>query len=275
MMKRFARQSGQALLIVLLVMAVGLTIALSIVSRSVTDIRISQGEEESARAFSAAEAGIEESLRAGSAISPDLEGISIQVTETERGGGDSFVFDSTIDEGDTQTVWLVPHDSDGNLVLSPYYTEGTIDVCWQETDPETALEAAIFYQDPAGNYKVARGAYDDQASSRGEGFDSPDSDQCSILDRKKELNLAGFGITPSVDTLIALRLRPLYNQAEVGVEGAGGDGGLIPTQEKCFESTATTENGVTRKVRQCQSFPAPPAIFDYVLFSGTDIDTAP
>ncbi|MBU3957074.1 hypothetical protein KKI19_02265 [Patescibacteria group bacterium] len=43
--------SGQALLIILLVMAVALTIGLSVVSRSITDIRISQEQEQSARAF--------------------------------------------------------------------------------------------------------------------------------------------------------------------------------------------------------------------------------
>ena len=53
---------GQALIIILLVMAVGLTMGLAVVSRSVTDIRISQQEEESARAFSAAEAGIRQQL---------------------------------------------------------------------------------------------------------------------------------------------------------------------------------------------------------------------
>lgn len=58
-------QSGQALLLVLLSMAVVLTIVLSILSRSVTDIAVTSRDEEALRAFSAAEAGVEQALVAG------------------------------------------------------------------------------------------------------------------------------------------------------------------------------------------------------------------
>jgi len=59
------KESGQALLIVLLGMAVILTLVLSIVSRSVTDISLTKKDEESLRAFSAAEAGVEQLLVGG------------------------------------------------------------------------------------------------------------------------------------------------------------------------------------------------------------------
>src|SRR3989344_3666431 len=66
MMKVMTQQqsSGQAVLLVLLVAAVALGLGLSIISQSTTDIRISQQEQESARAFNAAEAGIETALKA-------------------------------------------------------------------------------------------------------------------------------------------------------------------------------------------------------------------
>lgn len=54
---------GQAALIVTLVVIVGLTVAVAVISRSVTDVGISTQEEERARSFSAAEAGIEDALR--------------------------------------------------------------------------------------------------------------------------------------------------------------------------------------------------------------------
>ena len=66
MFKLPMRESGQALLIVVLSLAVVLTVVLSILARSVTDIKLSTGSEESLRAFSAAEAGIERALIAGS-----------------------------------------------------------------------------------------------------------------------------------------------------------------------------------------------------------------
>ena len=57
--KRLQNQSGQALLLVLLSMAVILTVVLSILSRSILDVAVTTGEEEALRAFSAAEAGMQ------------------------------------------------------------------------------------------------------------------------------------------------------------------------------------------------------------------------
>ena len=52
-------QKGQILLLVVLVMTIALTIGLSLATRTITDIRTTTEEENSQRAFSAAEAGIE------------------------------------------------------------------------------------------------------------------------------------------------------------------------------------------------------------------------
>jgi Tfp pilus assembly protein PilX len=272
--------SGQALLIVLLVMAVGLTIALSIVSRSVTDIRISQEEEESARAFSAAEAGIEESLRAGSATEVTLEGITARVTETGRGAGTSFVFEEPVDENEIQTIWLVGHDSDGNFDTGTTYDGDQIWLYWGNegsgtgdgncsSNPVPALEAAVIYDN--GGFKLSRYAFDP---------DGTRATDCNRFDSSIEVGSFSLGgndfnyrktINLPSGTKYALRLRLLYNEEPhlLGVQAIGS--GSLPAQGKCYESTATAPSGVTRKVRQCQSFPAPAATFDYVLFSGSDL----
>lgn len=57
------KRPGQIALIVILVVVVGLTVAVSVLSRSVTTVSISTKEQEKARSFSAAEAGIEDALR--------------------------------------------------------------------------------------------------------------------------------------------------------------------------------------------------------------------
>src|SRR3990167_5301279 len=54
---------GQIILILVLITVVGLTIALSLVSRTISDIRITSQIEQSSKAFSAAEAGVETALR--------------------------------------------------------------------------------------------------------------------------------------------------------------------------------------------------------------------
>ncbi|MFH0863897.1 MAG: PilX N-terminal domain-containing pilus assembly protein, partial [Candidatus Gottesmanbacteria bacterium] len=63
MKNNIGKQNGQILLIVLLVMVVGLTMGLSLATRSATDVKISSQLEHSSRAFAAAEAGIEAALK--------------------------------------------------------------------------------------------------------------------------------------------------------------------------------------------------------------------
>ena len=57
------KEKGQIILILLLVMTVALGVGLTIVQRSLTDISTSTKVEQSSRAFSAAEAGIEKALQ--------------------------------------------------------------------------------------------------------------------------------------------------------------------------------------------------------------------
>jgi len=57
-------QRGQVLLAVILVAVVALTIGLSLVSRSITSVRVASQSEESQRAFQAAEAGVEQAVNA-------------------------------------------------------------------------------------------------------------------------------------------------------------------------------------------------------------------
>lgn len=55
-------QSGQTIIILLLLMLVALSIGLAVTQRSVTDVKTSTQTEQATRAFSAAEAGIEKAL---------------------------------------------------------------------------------------------------------------------------------------------------------------------------------------------------------------------
>src|SRR3989344_2066165 len=69
--KHWERQKGQVLLIVVLVMIVALTVGLSLISRSVTNLRTSTEEAESQKALAAAEAGVEQALKLGTAPAGD------------------------------------------------------------------------------------------------------------------------------------------------------------------------------------------------------------
>src|SRR3989344_4567977 len=54
---------GQAVILYLLILIIGMTIVLTVASRVVTDIRLTTPSDESNRAYFAAEAGVEEALR--------------------------------------------------------------------------------------------------------------------------------------------------------------------------------------------------------------------
>ncbi|MDO8504064.1 MAG: choice-of-anchor R domain-containing protein [bacterium] len=114
---RKTAQRGQALLIILLVMAVALTIALSIASRSIADITISQKEEEAARAFSAAEAGIEQALITQSGTSGGLPaGGQFTATITSLAeGGTNMIVPILLASAETIPIWFVAHDGTGAL----------------------------------------------------------------------------------------------------------------------------------------------------------------
>src|SRR5688572_30522373 len=115
-MKKF--EQGQALVLVLLSLAVVLTLVLFILSRSITDVAISSRQEESVRAFSAAEAGIEKSLVIGAGTSLTTIGdakYSSEVSDYSEGSQD-FIYPINMASGDYATTWFMAHDSSGNLV---------------------------------------------------------------------------------------------------------------------------------------------------------------
>jgi len=158
--------SGQSLLVILLVMAVILTIGLAVASYSITNIKISQQEEESARAFSVAEAGIEESLKAGSATNVTIGEITADVTEIIQGNSDEFDFGgSKFPSGELANVWLIGHTEEGAFSPETHFPyDGQITLCWGDSttlnDSTPALELALVYKNSLGEYKVIRQGYE-------------------------------------------------------------------------------------------------------------------
>lgn len=253
--------AGQALLIVLLIMAVALTIGLSVISRSVTDIRISQQSEEAARAYSAAEAGIEEALVTGTGNSASFSetGATYQTAVAGFGGEEKFVFPQQLSPNEIYTLYLATYTSTSTPPFGPpYYNPANpLNLCW---DGNAAVEASLYYN--AGGYKVARWAVDPQAG-RSPGFDSPDmGGGCADLAHKKTLNFPA-------GTLLFLRIRVFYENPRVGFTTPVGV--TLPSQGNRIESTGTAGQA-TRKVEVVRFHPAPPEIFDFALYSGSNLE---
>ena len=147
------QQNGQIVLISLLVLSIATTIALSLIGRSTTDVAISNQITESTRAFSAAEAGIEEALKSGVGTSGAqvlTAGVSYTVAKADIGGAAGRMFSEKSQPGVTETLWLVNHNPDGSLSETPTYTAAGIDVCWSGESTTPAMSVSIFYKTAGG-----------------------------------------------------------------------------------------------------------------------------
>lgn len=261
------------LLISLLVLSIATTVALALIGRSTTDVAISNQTNESSRAFSAAEAGIEESLKTGVGTSlPQVltSGASYTVVKDDIGGAaGAYVFPKKASRGTTETLWLVNHNPDGTLAETPTYTAADIDVCWSSETTMPAMIVSVLYKTVGGEYRVARGAYDPDGT-RANNFSLPTSSvggcgEGTGTTYKQTVTFGSFtpAINPASDTLLMLRLQPVYSDTILAVNASAP----LPLQGNNLVSTGVSGAGVTRKVVVYQQFRSPPAIFDSVIYS--------
>lgn len=155
-------QKGQILIIFLLVLVVGLAIALSIASRSVTDVRQTTTSDESNRAYFAAEAGVEDALKKiedktvviGTQQTLDLiqtnrSSADVTVTNLDIADGEIFEYPIVVRKDDVAQINLMPDFDNvataGNFdaVRKGIIANDILDVYWGETGSQTAIEVSI------------------------------------------------------------------------------------------------------------------------------------
>lgn len=265
------RDSGQVLLITLLVLTIATTVALSLIGRSTTDLSVSRQLEESARAFSAAEAGIEQALQSGTGGTQVLTaGSSYDVAITSIGGAaGTYVLPKKTPRGVTETIWLVAHDSAGALVETPTYTGNTIDLCWSSESTLPALVVSALYKESTdGSYNMVRVALDPDVDRQASGnftAVSAAGTNCNAQNYYRyTVDFTDLGVTPAADTILALRIRPEYADTSIIIDPGGF---IIPQQGNRIESVGATQGGVSRKVIVYQQYRAPSSVFDSVVYS--------
>jgi Tfp pilus assembly protein PilX len=287
-------QKGQAVIILLLIMLVSLTIGLAITQRSLTDISTSNKGEESSRAFSAAEAGIEQALQTGLAPNADLNlGNSASANVTFSNAlpscGDTTVALEypPIGRETVAQLWLTSQSSScpgnyGGTSLRVYFGNSSVGADSAETP---ALEVNVITQ-VAGVYTSNKYFYDpvpavNRASIRGadNGFTDPG---CSVANRpsvkttRSDTNqtfrcTATVPPSGSLTGLVMVRARILYSSTPQSVAfGPVGAGVSIPSQAKIITSTGSSGQ-VQRKVQVFQLPKVVPQIFDYAVFSNGPI----
>jgi len=249
-------QSGQVALIIILLMAVVGTVALSVVSRSVTDVSLSKQEENKIRAFSAAEAGIENLLNQGLANIPaadrekDVTGnINYHYKIDEVGNSSTYELDGQLLSGETTQVQLAGGTS----------APSSLRICWTG---DASLEISVF-SFPGGNYQVTRTAV--KAITGGaSGIDfTPGDSVGSPCGSKTYLSETSVSLTQDAQFV---RIKALYNNTDLAIQADVN----LPVQAYKVKVDAVQEEN-TAALEVTQTIPAAPGIFDYTLWSGSSL----
>lgn len=265
-------QKGQALLIVVLIMVVSLTIGLAVVSRSIVNLRTSSEEENSQRAFSAAEAGVERAIRisgSGLVISDyDLENnASIKKVEIEQVSGTEFVLNAgnSVDKDNGGDIGLSQdypgYTSPQNISNLAIYWGSPSDDCTKTPVP-SAIELIVI-SGSVRSPESRRYTYD--PCSRGNNFSSPQTGSYIVSGKtfRYRTPSTGSDAIGSINNGLVARVIPLYTNSLIGVTSDTA----LPFQGKVIKSTGAS-GGAERKITYFQGYPQLPSeFFQYVLFS--------
>ena len=131
-------------MILALVVAVGMTVAVSIASRSVTTVSIGTQEEERSRSFSAAEAGVEDALRR------NLSGLVGATIPTISLGGSSVGY--TVTRRQSLATVVDP----GTVITIDWTQSGatTVDVVWTTTTCTPIMVSTTITTAPTVTHQV-------------------------------------------------------------------------------------------------------------------------
>ena len=237
---------GQILIVILLIVIIGLTIALSIAGSTFKNIEQTATTEETSRAFSAAEAGVEE------AILRIEQGTPIPTVNPKTLDSGSKIKQVTIQPETTLQVSNLKKDDVAQLNLDcSSCGSGNVQVEWEAN---TAIVVTKI-SGTSPNYSVTRWAYN-CGFNPGNGFtlSSAVAGKCQQT----------FPVNGATDKI--MRFRVMYGDTDLAVTPTVGT--TIPTQSTVVK--ATGQSGDTERTVQLErSAPVPPAILDYVLFSAS------
>ncbi len=267
-------RSGQALIVVLLLLTVLIVVGLSVASRSVTEVSLTTTEEESSRALSAAEAGVEAVInKSASAVKTDVgptpgdQNYTVG-TQTATTNTDTVTFPDLLKSGDSVT-----------LNLTGYNPPGIFKICWGDSSitagPFPALEVILYYYDNApgvNKFSQTRNiweATDSQFSASNVASPAVGCPTDRGYKYSTDVSLLSFGAV-SGDTLYFMRLKLLFNSDQshyITVVSTTGDfltqGTVTPVTGQAGQTT--------RKVQVFERTPQPLSIFDFALLAGGSI----
>lgn len=270
----FGRNSerGQILLVVILASVVALTVGLAAVSRTITSTKVTTEEQNSQKALSAAEAGVEEltnnaSYASGATGNKTLSNnSSFNSTSVVMNPVSPYVLNggNPVSKDDGADIWLSKYP-DYSLPWS-----GTLTVYWQKFSDadcltkESAVEIVVL-TGSVNSPNMNRYAVDRCAGVRGNGFISTSSPSfgSSTIGGVAYNSYTIPPIPPaSPGPGIIARVIPLYNDTKVAI----GFTGALPSQGTIITSTGASGE-TKRTIQVVKGFPRVPIeLFPYNIF---------
>lgn len=275
-------RKGQALVMVILVLAVVATVGLSVASRSVTEVGQSTVHEESVRALEAAEAGLEQFLAgasltagtltpvsSGSDASFSLSGIS------NIGGGTSYKVPGRLKEGDVVTLnlegsgaaqvsvcWGTGSANDlkrPGIIVSLYYKQGS----------DYMMQERVYYRSPP----LGSGWFSVLPAGGGPWDCDTDTDHTFI--RQIVLNSNLNGNINAQGAPLFMRVRMMYGRdaSDISLEQPVAfeiNTGTLPLQAGSVESVGSAGDSV-QKIKAVAEDWDMPGVFDAAIFSGVSL----
>ena len=282
-MKNEKYQSGQILIIVIFVLVVALTIGLSVVTRSITTIRTTTEEDNSQKAFSAAEAGIERALTANvgtTIIGTFADKNSSYSASTSLLMGDEVLVNngSFVLKDDPVDVWLSDYSTDqSKIYLNPWLASGSkvLSIYWvasSSNDPNSDCStnnaenfgpAALNISAITGSKiapKISHYAFDPCGARAAVNNFSPVLPGTSVAGTsflyRAEITFS------STDPGLLVRILPLYSGAHIAIKGTG-----LPAQGTVIASVGSYV-GTNRKIVSYRGYPKVPIeLYPYSIFS--------
>jgi len=255
--------SGQVLLIVVLTVVVALTVGLSIVSRTISNLKFSKQSDESQRAFNAAESGIEQALKqAGNQnlTSTLQENNSSYVTTAVVQSGRSFLLSGggVVDQDVGTDVFLANYPTYttplAQATVTLYWNTENLNSCLKNATTRAALEVLILSGTTASPV-FSKYIYDpctrisNTSAVGGQGVIS-------------DITFTNSAVIPITNGLV-MKVIPLYNSTKIGISSTVD----LPSQGSVITSTGTSGETV-RKVIYFSSYAQfPLELFPYSLIS--------
>lgn len=298
-------ERGQILLIVVLTMIVALTVGLSIAARMVTELKFSKQNEESQRAFQAAEAGIQQTLEKKDVVKIDNIGNNSKVlTAYDASQGQVIILNNgqEVDQDVGADVWLsnystTPQDpSDplypnnptklfgnpmGNISPVPitmfWGSKNQIGDCNSTGDNVPPAIEVVLLRGPIGSPTIQKSVYE----ATGTGCPRINNAKPGTSDSytpklggpqfqyAASLTFTSGGLELPESKGLVMKVIPLFNSTIIGFQSTTPSPNQIdfPAQGAVVTSTGTSGDTI-RKVEYFQSYPQLPLeVFPYSLLS--------